>query len=54
MERVKIETRRFAKAQRTWLKRYRDVFWLEPESMPSEQIFESALGHVCKDIDDSS
>ena len=32
MERVKIDSRRFAKAQRTWLKRYRGVHWLEPEN----------------------
>jgi tRNA dimethylallyltransferase len=29
LERVKIETRRFAKNQRTWLKRFRGVHWLE-------------------------
>lgn len=29
MEKVKIETRRFAKAQRTWLKRFRGVQWLD-------------------------
>jgi len=29
MERVKIDTRRFAKSQRTWLKRYRGVHWFD-------------------------
>ena len=33
MEKVKIETRRFAKSQRTWLKRFRGVRWIEAEKM---------------------
>jgi tRNA dimethylallyltransferase len=37
IEHVKIETRRFAKAQRTWLKRYRGVHWLAaPEREPAD------------------
>ena len=39
MERVKIDTRRFAKSQRTWLKRYRQVHWIEAEqSDPAERL----------------
>ena len=33
MERVKIETRRFAKSQRTWLKRFHGVHWIEAENL---------------------
>src|SRR5262249_3035909 len=29
VERVKINTRRFAKSQRTWFRRFRDVAWLD-------------------------
>lgn len=46
LERVKIDTRRFAKAQRTWLKHYRGVSWLEPESMPWEDVVAAAIGLV--------
>lgn len=37
MERVKIDTRRFAKNQRTWLKRYRNVHWIEAADMTPEK-----------------
>ncbi|MBI1338531.1 MAG: tRNA (adenosine(37)-N6)-dimethylallyltransferase MiaA [Phycisphaera sp.] len=30
LEQTKIQTRRFAKQQRTWLKRYRNVLWIDP------------------------
>jgi len=42
-ERVKIETRRFAKAQRTWLKRFRGVHWLEADEASPGQLAENAL-----------
>lgn len=48
MERVKIETRRYAKAQRTWLKRYRGVYWLEAESVEAEELERKALEIVAK------
>ena len=38
-ERTKILTRRFAKQQRTWLKRFRGVRWVE---MPSEDVVSAA------------
>lgn len=40
MERTKVLTRRFAKQQRTWLKRFRDVQWV---TMPSESPVAEAL-----------
>ena len=49
MERVKIDTRRFAKSQRTWLKRYRQVHWIEAEqSGPAERLKRAldAVGQV--------
>ncbi|MEM6457765.1 MAG: tRNA (adenosine(37)-N6)-dimethylallyltransferase MiaA [Planctomycetota bacterium] len=47
-ERTKVLTRRFAKQQRTWLKRFREVHWLDAAEMSAEQACESALDHVCK------
>lgn len=46
LERVKIETRRFAKAQRTWLKRYRGVHWLDASVLDESQRVEAAAGIV--------
>lgn len=46
IERVKIDTRRFAKAQRTWLKRYRGVRWLDASAMTTEALIEAAIDHV--------
>lgn len=42
IERIKIDTRRFAKSQRTWLKRYRGVHWLEPAEHAMEQLIDQA------------
>jgi len=39
-ERTKILTRRFAKQQRTWLKRFREVRWID---LPGEKILDKAL-----------
>jgi tRNA dimethylallyltransferase len=36
-ERTKILTRRFAKQQRTWLKRFRDVDWFDAANLNDEQ-----------------
>lgn len=43
IERIKIDTRRFAKAQRTWLKRYRRVHWLEPAGLPTDPLIDQAV-----------
>lgn len=40
-ERTKIQTRRFAKQQRTWLKRFRGVQWIE---CPADDVAEQAIG----------
>ena len=44
LERTKIDTRRFAKSQRTWLKRYRGVHWLDGANTGSEEL-------VCRAIE---
>ncbi|MFA7238291.1 MAG: tRNA dimethylallyltransferase, partial [Phycisphaeraceae bacterium] len=41
-EKTKIETRRFAKAQRTWLKRYRGVHWLPAAELSAENLADAA------------
>jgi tRNA dimethylallyltransferase len=43
LERVKIDTRRFAKSQRTWLKRYRGVHWIEADHLTPQQIAKQAI-----------
>jgi len=45
-ERTKVLTRRFAKQQRTWLKRYRGVRWLEAEGADAEALAEQAAEAV--------
>ncbi|MEO0966465.1 MAG: tRNA (adenosine(37)-N6)-dimethylallyltransferase MiaA [Planctomycetota bacterium] len=42
-ERTKVLTRRFGKQQRTWMRRYRGVRWIE---MPAERPIESALAAI--------
>jgi tRNA dimethylallyltransferase len=43
IEKIKINTRRLAKGQRTWFKTFSDVHWLDIESdEPGERIFERA------------
>lgn len=46
VERIKIATRRLAKAQRTWFKRFRSLHWIyiEPDD-PAEQTADRALDH---------
>ncbi len=49
IEAVKIETRRFAKNQRTWLRRLKAVHagcWLESATIPPEQWVEQALDRL--------
>jgi tRNA dimethylallyltransferase len=46
-EKIKIETRRFAKNQRTWLKRLRTIsgsVWLEPEGVEAEKLRDQVVG----------
>ncbi len=45
-EQTKIDTRRYAKAQRTWLKRFRGVRWFESAEQPFEQIARQAVDQV--------
>jgi tRNA dimethylallyltransferase len=45
-EKTKILTRRFAKQQRTWLRRFRQVHWLEPSPGAPAQVLEAALEKV--------
>ena len=42
-ERTKILTRRFAKGQRTWLRRYRGVHWLDAAQLDGARLLEAAL-----------
>jgi len=44
LERVKIETRRYAKSQRSWLKRYTGVHWLEAEITSAQEL----ARHACE------
>ena len=46
MEQTKIETRRYAKAQRTWLKRYRGVRWLAADANDFQALAIEAIGVV--------
>ena len=44
IEKIKINTRRFAKSQRTWFKAFRSVNWLDVASTEgSEQVLERAI-----------
>lgn len=44
IEKIKINTRRLAKGQRTWFKTFRDVNWLDiAEDQPPEKILERAI-----------
>jgi tRNA dimethylallyltransferase len=42
-ERTKILTRRFAKQQRTWLRRFRDVRWIEAGELDADELLARAL-----------
>ena len=50
VEAIKINTRKFAKAQRTWFKRFRSVRWIDvgPEDSV-ERIEDEAMGILCLD-----
>lgn len=42
-EQTKILTRRFAKSQRTWLKRFRGIYWIDAGSATPGELVESAM-----------
>ncbi|MEM7576110.1 MAG: tRNA (adenosine(37)-N6)-dimethylallyltransferase MiaA [Planctomycetota bacterium] len=47
MERTKVLTRRFAKQQRTWLKRFANVHWIDmPRDRPTEQAIEAVQAAI--------
>jgi tRNA dimethylallyltransferase len=49
VERIKIETRRFGKAQRTWIRRLRPTpasVWIDPASQPMETWCDKLLNHL--------
>jgi len=41
-EQTKIQTRRFAKQQRTWLRRFRGVHWLDADGIDPDRVFAQA------------
>ena len=45
-EKTKILTRRFAKSQRTWLRRFRHVHWLEPAQTPPAALRDACVSVV--------
>lgn len=45
-EQTKIQTRRFAKTQRTWLKRYRGVHWLPAAELAADELAQRAIDIV--------
>lgn len=46
MEATKVQTRQFAKRQRTWLKRFRGVHWLPAADRPFEAVINEAVAVV--------
>ena len=47
IEKIKQESRRYAKRQITWFKRYKDATWLDGENKNNEQI---VLDEISKDM----
>jgi len=47
IERIKINTRRLAKSQRTWFRRFPGVYWIDaaPDE-PAESVAERVLAHI--------
>jgi len=45
-EKTKIQTRRFAKNQRTWLKRFVGVHWLDCKNSPITDLAKQAISHI--------
>jgi len=50
IEKVKIDTRRFAKAQRTWLKRYRGVHWIDCDPISAARRATVAVEIVSREL----
>lgn len=51
VEKIKIETRRFAKNQRTWLKRFRarpNALWLDAGAHTTEEMAEEVVEHLAR------
>ena len=46
VDRIKLDTRHFAKRQITWFKRNRDTVWFDPIEMPISQIVEKVSEYV--------
>jgi tRNA dimethylallyltransferase len=49
VEQIKIRTRRFAKQQRTWLRKFRQLWggcWIDAESNDSQSIANKALAYI--------
>ena len=42
-EQTKVQTRRFAKQQRTWLRRFADVHWIDGEKAGDEAVLASSI-----------
>jgi len=49
-ERTKIETRRFARKQRTWLKRFVGAHWLDADEQPFESLVDRAAEIVAHEL----
>lgn len=45
VENIKTNTRRFAKRQKTWFKRYENVLWFDYQ-MPVDEIFDEINNHI--------
>jgi len=45
-EQTKIQTRRFAKQQRTWMKRFRGVHWLAADQLSAHAMLDHALAAI--------
>jgi tRNA A37 N6-isopentenylltransferase MiaA len=44
IERIKINTRKLAKAQRTWFKTFRNVHWIDiPDDADEKWVFDAAI-----------
>lgn len=53
IEQVKILTRQYAKSQRAWLKRYRDVHWLDAGGQEAPALIHQAIGIVQQELSGS-
>ena len=52
IEQIKIRTRRFAKQQRTWLRKFRQLWggcWIEAEGVETQSIADKALTYISRE-----